>query len=226
MTIGHTVLVADGDMPPRPLLQKLCAEAKNVIALDGAANVLQRNTIVPNVILGDFDTLLKSHSDVEDLKSTFPHSEIIRKADQNTTDLEKGLAYCVQQKLSSVLCLGLFGQALDHTLYNASLFAQFSNQIELMFLNTYGEKDYQWGFILPEECCIRTNPNVLVSFIPLTPCVVDAQDLVWPLKQAELHPNQAFSIRNKTNTDQLSIKVKGQCLFLYTAKSSPHYSIS
>lgn len=220
MTIGHTLLIADGNMPDAEALRALCTSADRIIALDGAATKLLAINITPQVIIGDLDGLKQALGDLSTIQQSFKGVEIIEATDQNRTDFEKGLAYCYAQKLSSVLCAGAFGHALDHTLYNVDIMARYANKLNLMCLHTFND-EAQWCFMLPQSCTIHIPKNTTVSFIPLSTATITAKGLKWPLDNTVLKPESAMSVRNATVEEQLLVQTDGDCLLICATKSPP-----
>lgn len=222
MTLGHTLLVADGDMPAAESLRTLCTAADRIIALDGAATKLLDLNITPHVIIGDLDGLKRDVGDLSTIQQTFKGVVIIEATDQNQTDFEKGLAYCHTQKLSPVLCAGAFGHALDHTLYNVDILARYANKLNLMCLHTF-MNEAQWCFMLPKSCTIHIPKNTTVSFIPLSTATITAKRLKWPLNNTVLQPEKAMSVRNTTLDEELAVQTEGNCLFICATKSPPKW---
>ncbi len=218
MTTFQTLIIADGDIPPFDILANL--NYTRLLCLDGAASVLQRNKIKPDIILGDLDSLLKQYDSIENIQSNFPQSRIIHTPDQNKTDFEKGLDYVLQHGVKSILCVGLFGKALDHTLYNLSIFARYSQKLPLTLLHTF-ENQKQWGFMLPPECCIYTQINTTISIYPLTESIISSKGLEWELNNIKLNPLGMQSARNKALSNRIKLETQGNCLYLQVSEQCP-----
>ena len=80
-------LVIDGEFPENQKLINQIKSSDIIIAIDGAANILMENEITPDVAIGDFDSIDSSHKD--------NISTIVNTEDQNKTDLEKTLDWCI-----------------------------------------------------------------------------------------------------------------------------------
>jgi thiamine pyrophosphokinase len=106
-------------------LKYLDAQAGTIICLDGAIYDLLSAGIIPDYLLGDFDSVGK-----EALKRAADLGvKLIYDADQNTTDLEKGLRLVMgmaenAEGVSVKIFRALSGRA-DHSLYNLGLLKKF-----------------------------------------------------------------------------------------------------
>ena len=78
-----------------------------IIAADGGANFLADQSISPDLIIGDLDSV--SEQKIQNLET----QKIIRISNQNTTDLEKVL-FNTQSPLT--LGIGFLGSRIDHEL--------------------------------------------------------------------------------------------------------------
>lgn len=71
------------------MLARLLNGAELVICADGAANLAINKNIIPNAIVGDFDSITTNTKNFYTSKSV----QFIHDLNQDTTDLEKCLAY-------------------------------------------------------------------------------------------------------------------------------------
>ena len=99
-----------------------------IIAADGGANFLADQSISPDLIIGDLDSV--SEQKIQNLET----QKIIRISNQNTTDLEKVL-FNTQSPLT--LGIGFLGSRIDHELAALSALAKFPHKKIILV----GEKD-------------------------------------------------------------------------------------
>lgn len=84
-----------------------------VIGVDGGCDLLQRLNIVPNLILGDFDSI-KSLSTFEAL---WPSAEVMSfPAQKDYTDSELAIEVIMREKLDRIVIIGALGGRMDHML--------------------------------------------------------------------------------------------------------------
>lgn len=122
----HFAIVANGSFLVREIIVE-AVQDKIIVALDGASQKLALLNIMPQVILGDFDSLTDKTMQHFGIKNSFaaltlndpPYQGaneimIIPVKDQSKTDLQKGIAYCDQEGATSITLLCATGGRLDH----------------------------------------------------------------------------------------------------------------
>jgi thiamine pyrophosphokinase len=118
----NVLICANGTNLPATQLEKLVNEADFVIAADGGANKCLQNHIIPDLIIGDFDSITPA------TKEFFQNVKQIHLQEQETTDLEKALAYAKKLKAAHISICSLFGERLDHTFANTIIMQKFAEQ--------------------------------------------------------------------------------------------------
>lgn len=106
-------------MPVRP------CEGDLVIAADGGYKYLQQEGIMPDVLLGDFDSL----DIVPEHRNLIRHSPI-----KDDTDMALAAAYGQAQGLHRFLLYGGLGGRLDHTIANLQLLTGMARAGEEIYL--------------------------------------------------------------------------------------------
>lgn len=108
------VILANGTYPSANIPLRILKMAPFLIACDGATNKLVEQNIIPDVIIGDGDSI--SSVNKEKLQKIFIHV-----ADQETNDLTKAVNYLQQHAKLNLAILGATGGRDDHALGNISL---------------------------------------------------------------------------------------------------------
>lgn len=134
-----------------------------IICADGGYDIALKHNIVPDLLIGDFDSLQGTlPEDIE--KKVFP-------PEKDYTDLELAVRYCRTLDASHVEIAGGLGGRLDHTVANIQILSQYSdffdslvirdgknkcfilNGSETSHINIPAEDDsYLSIFSLSEEC--------------------------------------------------------------------------
>lgn len=91
------------------------------IICDGFANKIVGCKHAPNLIIGDMDSLTDDTKDHFESRGT----KILYVPDQNTTDLEKALLYCIQHEIKEVDIYNALGGRVDHNQYNLGLLKKY-----------------------------------------------------------------------------------------------------
>ncbi|MCS5711361.1 thiamine diphosphokinase [Candidatus Berkiella aquae] len=205
------VIVANGNIPTKNDWSDIGYSL--LVCTDGAAITLRQFDITPNIILGDFDSL-----GVDEL--SFPHSELQRSDDQETTDFEKALQYCLRFPDKKILCLGTLGGSADHAIYNLSLVTRYSDKLDLTLLNPTPE-GHQWIFKLKANMRIYTPIKTIISFFPFHEATLNAPALEWPLTHTHITQLGSAAVRNRTTAEITDIECQGECLCFISTKHYP-----
>ena len=125
-----TVIVANGEVPSSELsLSILNDNKRRIVCCDGALQKLLSINIVPDVVVGDGDSM-----DAELLQKIPYHQD--RSEEYN--DLQKALKYCMANGYDNILLLGCGGLREDHFIANLSIMVMYSEKMRLSMLTEHG----------------------------------------------------------------------------------------
>lgn len=211
MKMFEVLIVANGDIPHKELWSDITYSF--LICTDGAAKKLKAFNLTPDVIIGDFDSL--PNAAIE-----FPQSQIEKINDQDTTDFEKALQFCMKFPNKKIVCLGALGGFADHAIHNLTLLLRYSQQLDLCLLNPTSE-GREWIFKLHSHTRICTPVNSLISFFPFPEATLTAPTLEWPLNRTHLTQIGNAAVRNRTTADKTEVDCLGDCLCFVGAQTYP-----
>ena len=168
----------------------------DIIACDGASDFLKAHNILPDVIIGDFDSINPAA-----LKYFSNKKVLIKKViDQNKNDLEKAIIFALKKKYELIHIIGLTGKRLDHTLNNISVLKKYHKKADIRF--------YENGFtgrIISKKIEMKCRVGDTVSLIPLPKATgVTTSGLKYPLKNESLE----FGVRSGALNEAVSKEVK------------------
>lgn len=162
------LIVANGPFLPSSLI-KAAAEGACIVALDGAANQLLRLNILPDMILGDFDSFCEEPA-LSSVKK-------IKLFDQNFTDFQKALTFIKQEaRLVHVVCAT--GGRMDHEQANIrTLIREYSSHCPIYLHNAYQVVE----FVRDKTVHIQGKPHDFCGFfgMPQARMIVKNQGLAW-----------------------------------------------
>lgn len=97
-----------------------------IICTDGGYDIARRYDIVPDLLLGDFDSI----------RTDLPQNIPIRRfpPEKDDTDLELALKTAVDLGASQVRIIGGIGGRLDHTVANLQLLSQYSESFDKLIM--------------------------------------------------------------------------------------------
>lgn len=187
----YAVIVANApELDLTPYLG-LIRSADLVIAADGGALPLLWANIVPQIVIGDLDSVDPgAQADLvargAELRS-FPRAK-------DETDLELALLYAVEQGAETIDVLGALGGRWDHTLANVTMLAM--PELRGRKVRLLAEK--QALFLVRDQADLPGMHGDTLSLIPLSAQVhgVTTRGLLYPLADATLHRERARGISN------------------------------
>ena len=126
-------ILANGEFPTKKELLDELINAEFLIVCDGAINHLEEIKKIPNLIIGDLDSIDKK------LKSKYKN-KIIHIKEQESNDLSKAFYHCISLGFDEFVILGATGKREDHTLANISLLIKYSKKCKnLTMKSDFGE---------------------------------------------------------------------------------------
>ena len=149
-----TAIVANGEVPSSELSIRLLRKMKRIICCDGAFQKLLSINIIPDVIVGDGDSM-----DREELSRHNIPYHADRSEEYN--DLQKALKYCMANGYDDVLLLGCGGLREDHFIANLSILVMYSEKMRLAMLTEHGVFNVMRGTSI-----FRSVPGLQVSVFP------------------------------------------------------------
>ncbi len=112
------VILANGDYPTAEVPLRILAEARFVACCDGAANNLISRGRIPDIIVGDGDSLSAENR-------TLYGGILHRITEQESNDLTKTVMLLAGRGMRRIAILGATGKREDHTLGNISLLMEY-----------------------------------------------------------------------------------------------------
>lgn len=166
-------------------LSAMMQRVKTVVAADGGAEIAMQIGVMPDLVIGDFDSLSFAARAALD-----GHARLVHVACQDTTDFEKALR-AIDAPL--VIAVGFLGKRLDHELAVLSCLLKYP----LRHCMLLGDDDVV--FQAPRHFIIDLPTGTRISLIPLRAVQVTATDLRWPLHHAQLAPGRMISTSNEAS---------------------------
>jgi thiamine pyrophosphokinase len=163
-----------------------------IIATDGASNKLQKLSISPTIIIGDFDSFVEAefNNDYEKIKIT----------EQETYDFEKALLLAIDKGYKKCLIWGINGGEYEHSLNNMSILIKYANKLDLC---VYTEGRY--GFYVADSISLNLKINEIVSIIPCPYATLTTKNLKWKLHHTTLELGKKGGARNFATQERIEI---------------------
>lgn len=182
---------------------------QNVVALDGGANTLLNNDIVPQAVIGDLDSI--ASSTLKELERC--HVMIYNIPDQHTTDLEKGVALCDSLKASEIHIYNAFGERVDHSLFNLRILKKHhSAQRTLRICNKFESAQYLRDRIVQ----IVGPKNASVALMAFPDAVISSRGLLYDVENYALRFAVQESVSNSLLNERAEIIILREALLIFS----------
>lgn len=217
------LIVANGYFLPRAIILEL-AQGRQIIALDGAADRLALIGILPQIILGDFDSIKKNNvwgiqntfDEIDQKSNSYPGkygTTIVPAKDQDYTDLVKAIQYCDQHnaiQIDIVCAVGV--DRLDHTLGNSRALRSQYKSTRTIFL--HGEMQ-SLSFCQNETIQIRGEPEEQCGVLAFPEAKFSSQGLKYNGENFPLKFAFSESTCNQLLGHAATIQVQGEALIAH-----------
>ncbi len=219
------VIVANGPFLASPIITEIVHNRK-IIALDGAARRLADMNIMPDIILGDFDSLAAEEQKFWGIKKIFaqldeddkPYSGnhdvlIVPAKNQNFTDLTKAVFFCDSYYAQSIdIICAISDNRLDLTLANISLLRGQYKKNRSLRLHTVTQTVV---FARNETIEIAGQPNDYCGIIGFNDTTFfTSSGLKYNGNNTPLNFGFADSVANQLKDSKGLITVKGEALII------------
>jgi thiamine pyrophosphokinase len=212
---GKRVLIfANGELPDLEAARKLILPDDLIICADGGTRHALALGLVPQVIIGDMDSLPGGFE-----PSTFRGEFIQVSEDKNETDLELALNHALSLHPHAIVIIAALGGRLDQTLGNISLITDPKLSTFDIRLNDGVEEI----ILCRDQAKVKGGNGDTVSLIPWGGEVsgVQTENLKWPLRSETLYPYKTRGISNEMLGEEASVKIKsGLLLIVHRVKNS------
>lgn len=166
----EAVVIANGEYPTRKEVLEIINAAPLTVCCDGAADDFIARGGVPDIIIGDMDSLSDEnkarYSDI-----------IIHKADQETNDQTKAVQYLLSRGITRIAIVGATGRREDHTIANIALTAEY------MAMGAEVVSYTDSGCFIPcrDNKTLLCTPNAQVSIFNINATALRSEGLDYPI---------------------------------------------
>lgn len=214
--VKKCVIIAGGTKPAGKLPLNHITEADYLICADGGANVAYSLGYIPDLIVGDFDSVapevLKAYQEKGCPIETYP-------VEKDYTDTQLALELALEQSPQEIILLAATGSRLDHSLANVLLLVPYS--LKCPSLKMVGDTYEAW--ICRKETLISGQPGDLLSLIPLSNLAqgITLEGFKYPLQDEDLTLGSSRGISNVLLGSQGRVTLKdGILLVVRTEKEA------
>jgi thiamine pyrophosphokinase len=200
------IIIGNGEQPPEDLLRAAVDSGLyEIICADGGYHHAERLGIVPDIVLGDMDSL--SDAEISKIEGKIA----VRKfSGQNDTDVEKAIIYCYENKIKDILLFSVTGKLIDHELSNIVLLFRYAPSVRLRIVDNHTVLEAVTGRVTR-----MVGTGARVSFYAFQHELnVMTQGLRYQLPENKLIFGKQESTGNIAENDSVSFEVTGGYMLL------------
>jgi thiamine pyrophosphokinase len=186
------VVILNGQMPKNENLIKQIKSSDYIIAVDGSGNTLIDLNIIPDVIIGDFDSINSLNDEA---------IEFVETKDQSKTDFRKTLEWCIDKNILEISIFGISGKSDDHFLGNYYTLNDFGSTIQWRAFTDFSIISPCKGMKKFESF----KGQKVSLFCMKGSSIISSKNLEYPLKSYQLKPSDE-AVRNIAIADQFTIE--------------------
>ena len=195
-------IVCNGQFPRKEYPLYLLRSADVVVCCDGALSALEKRGVVPDVVIGDMDSIcgraLKRFS-----------GRVVRVTEQESNDLTKAFNYVMEQipDCGVIHILAATGYREDHTLGNLSLLMEYEQRYGLSERGISVDlvSDYSTCLALGDSTTLDVGEGRPVSiFTPDPSLKIHSEGLQWPTDEV-VFDNWWKASLNRATADRISL---------------------
>jgi thiamine pyrophosphokinase len=211
---SQIVVVANGTFAHPERLTPILERADQVIAADGGGNWLYSQGLIPDLVVGDLDSIA---SDV--LAAFQAHGCELQqhRPDKDETDTELALLAARERGATRIMLLGALGGRIDHALANVLLLAM--PQLQGSEVSIFDGTSFL--SLARKEALISGEIGDLVSLIPWGGAAqgIRTEGLRYPLHEESLCAGPARGVSNVLVQPQARVTLEaGALLVIHTPK--------
>ena len=184
-------VILNGQMPTDDIIINQITNSDYIIAVDGSANKLFDIEIIPDVIIGDLDSLNNNNKNIE----------LVKTPNQNKTDFRKTLEWCIEKNILNISIFGISGESEDHFLGNYYTLSDFGEKISWKAFTDFsvispctGNKKFE-----------SFKGQKVSLFCMKGSSIVNSENLEYPLQSYHLKPSDD-AVRNLSLEDHFTIE--------------------
>ena len=200
--MARAIIFANGEFPDPQGARDLVQADDLVIAADGGTRHALSIGVMPQVVIGDLDSLAKDDRARVEAGGARLVTFSPRK---DETDLELALRYAAGEGVSGIIVLAALGGRLDQMVANLLLLAL----PDLEGIEVRIREGGQEAFLVRGEAVIRGRPGDTVSLLPLGGDAGDvtAEGLEWALHGDLLRFGPARGVSNVLIAERARVRV-------------------
>ncbi|MBW4080442.1 thiamine diphosphokinase [Paenibacillus sp. S150] len=212
MPTKRVVIFAGGDLSAEYL--SLLDEEDFVIGADRGALFLISHGVMPDIAVGDFDSVTPEA--LRQIEAGSKNTIACDPVNKDLTDSEMALDLALGTQPESILLLGVTGTRIDHTLASIQMMTRaLQRQVRCSVMDSHN-----YITLTGSQTEIHGMGYTYVSLLPLTPEVtgITIEGFQYPLTGATLKLGQSLGVSNMLTADRGTVSIESGLLLIIQSK--------
>lgn len=221
-SVKVAVIVCNGKITDYDFARQVIRKSDIVICADGGASHLKNIGVLPDVLIGDFDSI-----DDNELENMIRLGVQVIKypKDKDYTDTELCVDYALKNNFSKIIILGGIGTRFDHTLANVYLLKKiFENNATGVIADEHNEIMIAGSRIEInkniEMCGIENSYKNKLTILPFSDRVegLTTYGLLYELNNADINMGWTTGVSNEFTSDTAVLTLKNGLIIVIRSR--------
>ncbi len=196
------VIVCNGSVKDYDAIKSFINKNDYIISVDGGASHLRKMGIIPDILLGDFDSAHKE--DIEYFRAQgiqvdqFP-------VEKDMTDSELAIEKALEKSADEIIFIGAVGSRFDHSMSNIFLLRKLMDaRVRACIID-----EYNHIYMFNETFTMPKKEGYKLSLIPMSDKVtgVTTKGLKYPLNNATMSLGTSWGVSNEFYEDIATVTI-------------------
>lgn len=207
-----TIIIGNGEIENYEIIREYFDEAY-IIACDGGLRHCRAMMIMPNVMLGDFDSANKEDIEFFDNLGVLIEEYPVKK---DKTDMEIAIDLAIEKQSDEIYIVGGLGSRFDHSLANVHILLR---PVRLGIRACLLDEN-NIITLVEDSIDIVGEKGQTVSLLPLTTKVkgINTKHMEYELKNAEMEIGSSLGVSNVMTEDIATVSVEEGTLILIMSR--------
>lgn len=207
-----TIIIGNGEIENYEIIREYFDEAY-IIACDGGLRHCRAMMIMPNVMLGDFDSANKEDIEFFDNLGVLIEEYPVKK---DKTDMEIAIDLAIEKQSDEIYIVGGLGSRFDHSLANVHILLR---PVRLGIRACLLDEN-NIITLVEDSIDIVGEKGQTVSLLPLTTKVkgINTKHMEYELKNAEMEIGSSLGVSNVMTEDITTVSVEEGTLILIMSR--------
>ncbi len=204
----RAVIIAGGDIKDAGYIRAQINENDKIVCADSGCNNAKKLGIVPDVVIGDFDSFPKDEAIYKEELISLP-------TEKDRTDTHECVCYCIKKGADEILLLAATGTRLDHTIANLHLLKVANDAgAKMKIVNENNEI-----FLIDKECSIPKKEGFHLSLLPVGRTTgISTSGVYYTLTDGVMEFGNPYGVSNEFTEDVAKISVKDGLLLAFLSR--------